>query len=111
MNVLRTILLAGLVSLMAVSAYAIEISDAKAQGLVGEATTGYLAATNGSPSKEVQKLIKEVNDGRKQLFAEIASESGVTEEQVRLRFYQRAIKNTKPGNYIQLGDGSWAKIP
>ena len=46
----------GLLLLMQ-SAWAIDIRDAKEQGLVGEANTGYLAAVQSPASAEVRALV------------------------------------------------------
>jgi uncharacterized protein YdbL (DUF1318 family) len=103
-------LIATLVLLFAVStAWAIDLQSAKAQGLVGEANTGYLAAVNGSPSADVAALIDEVNRKRKAEFESTAAKTDATLDQVRLRFYQLAVQRTAPGHYYQDAGGAWRK--
>jgi uncharacterized protein YdbL (DUF1318 family) len=103
-------LIATLLLLFAVStAWAIDLQSAKAQGLVGEANTGYLAAVNGSPSADVAALIDEVNRKRKAEFESTAAKTDATLDQVRLRFYQLAVQRTAPGHYYQDASGAWRK--
>ena len=90
------------------SAWAIDIHSAKAQGLVGEAKTGYLAAI-GTPNDEVKALVAEVNKKRRAEFQRAAKNTGATLQQVQFRFYQLAVERTKPGHYYQDEGGGWKK--
>ena len=74
MKILISVFATLLLALSAPQAWAIDIDDAKAQGLVGEAVTGYLAAVKVPPSAEVRSLIDEVNSKRKALFERTAAE-------------------------------------
>ncbi len=91
------------------TAWAIDIHDAKDQGLVGEARTGYLAAVTSPANAEVRALIADVNQKRKEQFTETAGKTGVTVEQVALRFYELAVQKTESGHYYQDSSGSWKK--
>jgi len=91
------------------NAWAIDIGDAKSQGLVGEANSGYIAAIHSPASAEVRALIADVNIKRKDHFAATAQKTGVTTEQVAYRFYELAVQRTAPGHYYQDADGSWKK--
>jgi uncharacterized protein YdbL (DUF1318 family) len=90
-------------------AWAIDLDDAKSQGLVGEANTGYLAAVKTPASDEVEALVAQVNAKRKAAFAKTSQNTGATVEQVRVRFYQLAVQNTRPGHYYQDEGGNWKK--
>lgn len=98
----------GLVLLMS-NAWAIDIRDAKEQGLVGEANTGYLAAVQTPVSAEVRALIADVNAKRKAEFESTAEKTGATVAQVAFRFYQLAVQRTAPGHYYQDAGGRWLK--
>ena len=98
----------GLLLLMQ-SAWAIDIRDAKEQGLVGEANTGYLAAVQSPASAEVRALVAEVNEKRKAKFAKTAEKTGTTVVQVANRFYELAVQKTAPGHYYQDSSGRWKK--
>jgi uncharacterized protein YdbL (DUF1318 family) len=91
------------------NAWAIDIRDAKAQGLVGEANTGYLAAVQSPASAEVRALIADVNTKRKARFDETARKTGTTVPQVAYRFYELAVQRTAPGHYYQDSNGKWKK--
>jgi len=91
------------------SAWAIDIRDAKEQGLVGEANTGYIAAVQSPASAEVRALVADVNAKRKVEFENTAQKTGATVAQVAFRFYELAVQKTAPGNYYQDSAGSWRK--
>ena len=91
------------------SAWAIDIHAAKDQGLVGEATTGYLAAVQTPASSDVNALIAEVNKKRKEQFEAAAQKTGTTVAQVRNRFYELAVQKTHAGHYYQDSGGKWIK--
>lgn len=91
------------------NAWAIDIRDAKEQGLVGEANTGYIAAVQTPASAEVRALIAGVNDKRKKKFNATAAKTGATPVQVAYRFYEIAVKRTAPGHYFQDANGKWKK--
>jgi uncharacterized protein YdbL (DUF1318 family) len=95
--------------LLVQTAWAIDINDAKAQGLVGEANSGYLAAVQGSVSGEVRALIADVNGKRKSKFQDTAKKNGVSVAQVANRFYELAVRNTDAGHYYQDTGGRWRK--
>lgn len=91
------------------TAWAIDLHTAKAQGLVGEANTGYLAAVSSSSSAEVAALLADVNSKRKAEFESTAQKTGATLVQVRARFYELAVQRTSPGHYYQDAGGKWVK--
>lgn len=62
-------------------AFAADLDQAKQRGMVCELPTGFLEAT-GSATGDVQAMVKNINDRRKQEYARIAEEHGVTPEDV-----------------------------
>lgn len=90
-------------------AWAIDLDTAKDEGLVGEATTGYLAAVKQPASADVQALIRDVNAKRKEKFQQAADKTDATLIQVQTRFYQLAVSRTAPGHYYQDETGRWTK--
>jgi len=91
------------------NAWAIDIRDAKAQGLVGEANTGYIAAVTSPVSAEVRALLADVNAKRKAEFEATAKKTGTKTDQVAYRFYELAIQKTAAGGYYQDSSGRWKK--
>ena len=96
----------GLVLLLQ-NAWAIDLHSAKAQGLVGETNSGYLAAVKKPVSNEIKALIADVNAKRRAKFQNTAKKTGTTLPQVSNRFYELAVKKTAAGNYYQDRGGSW----
>ncbi len=91
------------------NAWAIDIHDAKDQGLVGESKSGYLAAVKSPASAEVNSLIADVNEKRKAQFAKTAQKTSATPAQVANRFYELAVQKTAAGHYYQNAGGKWVK--
>jgi uncharacterized protein YdbL (DUF1318 family) len=108
MTLKKTFLAIGLMMLLQ-NAWAIDIRSAKAEGLVGEANTGFLAAVQAPASAEVRALIADVNKKRKAQFTNTAQKTGTTVAQVANRFYELAVQKTAPGNYYQDSGGRWKK--
>jgi len=86
-------------------AFALNLQEAKAKGMVGETPSGYLASVNG----QAQNLVGEVNAKRKAKYSQIAQGNGTSLDSVEKLAGQKAIANTAAGNMIQNPDGSWAK--
>ncbi|MCF8056483.1 MAG: YdbL family protein [Desulfocapsa sp.] len=87
--------------------YGLELQDAKAQGLVGETTTGYLAPV-GTPDQTVSDLITSINSKRKQHYQEIAKKNNTSLQTVEQLAGQTAIGKTPAGQFIDDGTG-WKK--
>ncbi len=96
-----------LTTLLAVNASALDIKEAKEQGLVGETTTGYIEALKPN-NKDVSILVMEVNKQRKSVYEKIASDNGISLQAVELRAAEKAYQKTPAGQYIKL-NGEWKK--
>jgi uncharacterized protein YdbL (DUF1318 family) len=106
---MKRLLTAILLVLSMQTAFAIGLQDAKSQGLVGEARTGYIAAVQQPASAEVNQLIASVNAKRKEQFERTAEKTNTTLLQVSNRFYELAVQKTAPGHYYQDANGRWKK--
>jgi len=91
------------------NAWALDIRDAKTQGLVGEANTGYIAAVTSPASAEVRALLADVNAKRKTQFEAAAKKTGAKTSQVANRFYELAVQKTVAGGFYQDSSGRWKK--
>jgi|TARA_B110000240_G_C13432280_1_gene424285 uncharacterized protein YdbL (DUF1318 family) len=91
------------------SVWAIELADAKAQGLVGEANNGYIAVVKQPVSADVKALVNEVNTKRKAFFQRAALKTGISTSQVSDRSYELAVERTAKGHYYQNKAGDWVK--
>ncbi|OQW30069.1 MAG: hypothetical protein A4E19_10970 [Nitrospira sp. SG-bin1] len=88
-------------------AWALSLDEAKAQGWVGEKASGYLGVVNPS-NAEARSLMDDVNKKRRQAYEEIAKRNGTSVQAVETLAGEKAIQNTKPGNFIE-GGGGWIK--
>lgn len=89
-------------------AAALELGDAKQQGMVGEKLDGYLGIVQSSPSADLRNLVEEVNAARRQKYEEIAKQNGTSVETVEVLAGEKAIEKTQAGHYVQTATG-WKK--
>ena len=87
--------------------FALTLEEAKAKGLVGEKSNGYLGLVTPG-SGEAQTLTNDVNQKRRQAYEEIARRNGTHLNAVEALAGEKAVQNTKPGNFIE-GPGGWMK--
>jgi uncharacterized protein YdbL (DUF1318 family) len=92
-------------------ALAITLDEAKAQGLVGEKTDGFVAAVMANPSAEVQALISSTNDGRRQVYADLAKRNNITIEAVGVLSAEKLYAGAASGEYLQNKSGQWERKP
>ena len=89
--------------LMALPAFALDLSQAKSSGQVGETNTGYIAAIK--TSEEVDALVANINSQRKAQYQKIAKKNGISLQQVEARAGVKALEKTPTGEYINTGTG------
>lgn len=92
---------------VASSVFALSLDEAKAKGLVGEKSSGYLGAVNPS-NAEALALIEDVNQKRRQAYEDIAKRNRTNVQAVESLAGEKAIQNTKPGHFVE-GPGGWTK--
>jgi uncharacterized protein YdbL (DUF1318 family) len=92
---------------LASSAVALSLDEAKTKGLVGEKINGYLGAVDPSDA-DAQALMEDVNQKRRQAYEDIAKRNRTDIRAVETLAGQKAIQNTKPGHFIE-GPGGWMK--
>ena len=93
--------------LTASAASAMNLTEAKSMGLVGETPQGYIAAVS-TPDDATRNLIKTVNEKRRTRYSRIAQDNGTSLEAVELVAGEKAIRKTRPGHYI-LQNGTWVR--
>ncbi|MFT6928016.1 MAG: hypothetical protein ACJAZP_003663 [Psychromonas sp.] len=91
--------------MLSFSVFAIELSDAKQQGLVGEQMDGLLGVIEASP--EVKELVNSINTQRLAVYKQIAEKNAMSIDQVSVLAGEKAIKKTPKGQYIQNTVGQW----
>lgn len=88
-------------------AWALDLQDAKAKGLVGETGSGYLEAVKGG-SGEVKALVDSTNALRRKEYERIANKNGIALDKVEALAGKKAIEKTPMGQYVKSG-GGWQK--
>lgn len=91
----------------AMSALALSLEEAKANGLVGERANGYLGVV-ASGNTEAQALSNDINQKRRQAYQDIARREKTNLRTVEMLAGEKAIEKTKPGNFVEGPDG-WIK--
>ena len=102
---LTTVALA-IIMLFSTNLFALDLSEAKSQGLVGETYTGYLGAVKPSPS--VNELVSSINTKRKSYYQAISTKNGTTLSTVEKLAGEKLIKRAPAGQYVDTGSG-WKK--
>ncbi|SMY34781.1 YdbL family protein [Photobacterium andalusiense] len=98
-----------LMALFSDSALALNLQQAKQQGLVGEANNGFIAVINANHRADVSQLIKTVNNHRQNTYNAISQSHDLSLIDVKQRAYFKAVEKTQLGNYYQDSDGTWQK--
>ncbi len=91
------------------SVFALDLKQAKNQGLVGERSDGYVGFVVKPASAEVKTLVKSVNNKRKTKFSSTAKKNNISIEAVANRFHERALAASKKGSFVQNAQGRWVK--
>jgi uncharacterized protein YdbL (DUF1318 family) len=84
------------------------VDAAKAAGTVGEQADGYLGIVS-SADGAVTAAVNSINAGRRELYSQTASKSGVTPDAAGQATGAQLIARTPPGQYIKPLGGGWAK--
>ncbi|PKF61930.1 DUF1318 domain-containing protein [Psychromonas sp. psych-6C06] len=87
------------------SVFALDINEAKEQGLIGEQANGLLGAVESIP--EVEALVKRINEQRLDKYSQVANKNEMTVEQISLLAGEKLIKKAPAGQYIKNATGQW----
>ncbi len=82
------------------------VSQAIAQGIVGETASGYLGFAQ-TPSAELRAQVDAINLGRRSAYTDLAQQRGVTRQQVAAETACSQLPRIDPGEAYQLRDGVW----
>jgi uncharacterized protein YdbL (DUF1318 family) len=88
--------------------WALNLDQAKAQGLLGETPSGYLELVRPDAGTEAQAVREDINRRRKQEYLQIAQKNGSPLAAVEALAGKKAIENTPAGRFVKL-DGRWVK--
>ncbi|MFT7471794.1 MAG: hypothetical protein ACI8XU_001690 [Kiritimatiellia bacterium] len=104
----KTLLLACMLLLVPMS-FALTLQEAKNEGLVGEQRDGYVGLVMDSAPADVMALARDVNNQRRELYQQIATQNNLTVEQVAALAFEKAVEATLSGQYLQNAAGGWVK--
>ena len=82
------------------------LSDAKADGLVGEQPDGYLGVV--SPEDGAGEIARLINAARRAEYQKIAQKNGLTLGKVEKLAGQKAMEKTPQGQFVQR-NGQWMR--
>ncbi len=86
------------------------VDAAKAQGIVGEANTGFLAFVSGSGDASLTAAVAEINAGRRDVYGQAAAKNGVSIEAAAGSAYTNIIlPKVKAGEYYQDANSAWVR--
>ena len=80
----------------------------RASGQVGEQNDGF-AVARGTVPPDVAKLVAEVNEERRAVYAKRAAEQKVPAEAIGKIYAAEIIKSAPPGTWYQDGSGKWVQ--
>jgi uncharacterized protein YdbL (DUF1318 family) len=109
-NWITKISLALFIGMLTFSALAAgDLTQLKADGLIGEQVNGYIGLVRADVPADVKRLVDDVNAKRKAGYQAIATKQGVSLTEVEKVGGNTAIEKTLEGNYIRDASGTWMK--
>lgn len=90
---------------LAGQAFALDLSGARAQGIVGEKLDGYVAVVK--PSAEAQALVNDINTRRRAEYDQISRQNSQPVSVVGKVAAETIINGLPSGSLYQGADGSW----
>jgi hypothetical protein len=94
---------------LAVPAFALDLDEARAKGLLGEQANGYVGIV-GASTPELSSLAAEVNARRKAHYGEIAARNGTPVEAVAALAGKKLVEGAPSGQFVKT-NGGWTQVP
>lgn len=86
------------------------VDQAKAAGVVGEQSDGYLGFVTPTGDAALKAAVDEINQGRAQLYREAAARNNVTPRAAGEAAFEQVVRSKlKPGEYYRGPDGAWVR--
>ena len=104
----RMLAIVALALCVAAPSFALDLDEARNQGLIGEQADGYVGVVAPNPSGEVVKLAEYVNSRRKAGYEKIAAGNGVPVGAVAALQGKEQIEKAPSGQWVNPGSG-WLK--
>ncbi|WP_371975081.1 YdbL family protein [Lelliottia nimipressuralis] len=105
---MKRLLAIGLLALgMSAQAQAITLNEARAQGLVGETLSGYIAPLR--QDKQTLALVNEINAARTESYQKLADSNNIPVDEVAKMAGQKLVARAQPGEYVKGINGKWLR--
>jgi len=98
-----------LIVLGAQVANAATLDGAKAAGQIGESVDGYVHLVDQNAPADVKALVKDVNNQRREKYADIATTRGAPVEDVAALAGAKLVERAPAGQYVMDSSGAWRK--
>ena len=86
------------------------VDAAKAAGVVGEQSDGFLGFVKPSSDPALKAAVDEINSGRAQLYRQAAAKNGVSVEAAGASAYTTVVQaKLKPGEFYKPNGGGWVR--
>jgi len=86
------------------------VDRAKAAGIVGEQSDGFLGFVTEAADPAIRQAVAEINAGRAQVYREAAARAGTTPEAAGAAAYVQVVQGRlKPGEYYRPNGGGWVR--
>ena len=87
------------------------LDEAKAAGLIGEKSDGYIGFVQQNPPPDLVELVNNVNRQRRERYSQIARDNNISVNEVAQLAYARAVEATRSGHFIEDANGRWVRKP
>jgi len=94
---------------IALPVHALDLQQAKQEGMVGEMANGYLGTPNAKPAEEVILLIQDINRKRKAKYQQLATKQGLSLDAVEKLAGEKSFEKTAAGHFIKVPGAGWQK--
>ena len=86
------------------------VDAAKAKGVVGEQSDGFLGFVHGGGDASLKVAVEEINAGRREVYGQAAAKNGVSVEAAGQSAFTNIILPKLPaGQYYRDAAGNWSK--
>lgn len=93
--------------MLAPSAWALTLDEARQQGRVGETLSGFIAARQ--QDDETLALVKRINEGRTQQYQRVAQQNNLTTNDVARIAGEKLVSRAGSGEYVRGINGQWLR--
>lgn len=86
------------------------LADARASGVIGEKSNGYVAILSAEASDALRRKVADVNIRRRALYAQLAVKRGVQPSEVGMVATCSFFPKLPAGSLYQWADGEWRRV-